>query len=508
MKKQLLFLLTIFATLFVSCEDKETPIPPSIIDGVELPASNPDSPTFTGSPVTIKGKGFTKTSEIWFRAVTKATDDVKATVTAVTETEITFTTPDAVGAQAIVLKQDGKEQILGEMFLAKEEIPTPKDMITEIEVPALTEKFAEGDLITIKGKGFIKTDVIAFRAATKSESDVVATVTEATDSHIIFSVTEGLAEGATGIVLKRDDKEQVLGSVTIIAKELADAKLYKFVSTYDGPSELFEINKTTGVSTKVDAKGLNSGEIHKVVVIGKIAYSVSYGPEKESIMAFDFNTNTAKVFDVPKESCETMLFNKDNKLYALVSSDGTSEVATVSIVEINTTTGAHTTVYDLGSLSTVLDKTVAIASVDDVCYDPTTKTVLGVGYYETEDVYNSFFLSIDLASKKYNVKEAESEGYASVFTRKNEVYVSSVIYDEVTYTENSEIYSFDAKTLTVGAKIVEFKDQGAYSCLYDVKDDLFYTGGSGDFIDTYSFATKESKRITSDNELRALFLVR
>ena len=401
--------------IVTSCEKSDdNTTPPLIIDGVELPVSTPDSPTFAGSPVTIKGKGFTKTSEIWFRAVTKATDDVKATVTAVTETEITFTTPDAVGAQAIVLKQDGKEQILGEMF---------------------------------------------------------------------------------------------------IAKELADAKLYNFVSTWEKPTELFEINKATGVSTKVEAKGLNSGEIYgDVAVIGEIAYAVSLpytnGAEKESIIAFDFNTNTAKEFNAPKESRETILFNQDNKLYALVSSYETSEVATVSIAEINTTTGVFTTVYDLGSLSTVLDKTITIASVDDVYYDPTTKTVLGVGYYETEDVFNSFFLSIDLASNKYNVKDADSEYYAGVFIRKNEVYVSSVIYDEVTDMENSAIYSFDAKTLTVGAKIIDLKDQGAYSCLYDVKDDLLYTGSFCDFIDTYSFATKESKRITSDNELGALFLVR
>ena len=401
--------------IVTSCEKSDdNTTPPLIIDGVELPVSTPDSPTFAGSPVTIKGKGFTKTSEIWFRAVTKATDDVKATVTAVTETEITFTTPDAVGAQAIVLKQDGKEQILGEMF---------------------------------------------------------------------------------------------------IAKELADAKLYNFVSTWEKPTELFEINKATGVSTKVEAKGLNSGEIYgDVAVIGEIAYAVSLpytnGAEKESIIAFDFNTNTAKEFNAPKES-RTMLFNKDNKLYALVSSHETSEVATVYIAEINTTTGVFTTVYDLGSLSTVLDETAAIASVNVVCYDPTTKTVLGVGTSWTADSLNSLFMSIDLASKKVVVKESEWNDYGPLVARGNELYISKVVRDDDGYNPISALYSFDAKALTVGTKLADFQNQAAFTMLYDAKDDLLYTTGDGEeYYDTYSFTTKATKRIETGHSLGALFLVR
>lgn len=113
--RKLLFLFTMLA-LFVACsddDDKDNELP---IKGVEIPKF--EDPVKPGESITIKGEGFTKASEIWFRTiVTRAenTGDVKAVVTEVNSTGITFTAPEVYGNQSVLLKENGKEYELGKM---------------------------------------------------------------------------------------------------------------------------------------------------------------------------------------------------------------------------------------------------------------------------------------------------------------------------------------------------------------------------------------------------------
>ncbi len=109
-----MFLFTMLA-LFVACsdDDKDNELP---IVGLEIPKF--DNPVKPGESITIKGEGFTKASEIWFRTiVTRAenTGDVKAIVTDVNSTGITFTAPEVYGNQSVLLKENGKEYELGKM---------------------------------------------------------------------------------------------------------------------------------------------------------------------------------------------------------------------------------------------------------------------------------------------------------------------------------------------------------------------------------------------------------
>lgn len=101
--------------LFVACsdDDKDNESP---IKGLEIPKF--ENPVKPGESITIKGEGFTKTSEIWFRQIiSKATGngDVKAIVTEVNSTGITFTAPEVYGNQFVLLKENGKEYELGKM---------------------------------------------------------------------------------------------------------------------------------------------------------------------------------------------------------------------------------------------------------------------------------------------------------------------------------------------------------------------------------------------------------
>ncbi|WP_300727381.1 IPT/TIG domain-containing protein [uncultured Rikenella sp.] len=130
MKKLLYFVLT--AALLFGCkkDDNGTPCP---VSGATLPTSSAENPIQAGSAVTIQGSGFTAGSEIWLRALTKATDDVQATVTGHTSTSITFTAPTTVsGEQSIILKQDGGEWPLGKMYFAAAPDIQPKKLVKSV----------------------------------------------------------------------------------------------------------------------------------------------------------------------------------------------------------------------------------------------------------------------------------------------------------------------------------------------------------------------------------------
>lgn len=126
--KKLLFLFTMLAFM-VACSDDDDNNNESPIKGLEIPQST--TPVKPGASVTIKGEGFTKASEIWFRQIiTKATEntDIKATITEVNSTGITFTAPEVYGNQNVLLKENGKEYELGKMTF--EEQPEQPEEIT------------------------------------------------------------------------------------------------------------------------------------------------------------------------------------------------------------------------------------------------------------------------------------------------------------------------------------------------------------------------------------------
>lgn len=115
--KKVLFLLMLLCIGFVSCSNDDDPKTDTPITNLEIPQSSSDSPAKSGESVTIKGAGFTQASEIWLRAVTKSTEnDVRAEVTSVTASGISFIAPAISGERAVVLKQSGQEYSLGKIY--------------------------------------------------------------------------------------------------------------------------------------------------------------------------------------------------------------------------------------------------------------------------------------------------------------------------------------------------------------------------------------------------------
>lgn len=102
---------------FIACssDDKhDIDIDTHPIKGLELPKSDKDQPLEPGQEITIKGQGFTESSEIWFKTLVKITNEgIKAKVTGVDKAGITFVAPDVYGSQTVTLKQSGKEYPLG-----------------------------------------------------------------------------------------------------------------------------------------------------------------------------------------------------------------------------------------------------------------------------------------------------------------------------------------------------------------------------------------------------------
>lgn len=114
--KNLLFILSMLIFIVACDKDDENGNDILPIKGLELPSST--SPIKSGATVTIKGEGFTKASEIWFRTdVTKAATekDVKAVILEVTTIGISFTAPAVYGNQDVLLKENGREYFLGKM---------------------------------------------------------------------------------------------------------------------------------------------------------------------------------------------------------------------------------------------------------------------------------------------------------------------------------------------------------------------------------------------------------
>lgn len=223
----------------------------------------------------------------------------------------------------------------------KESTPETK-LIEGIELPPMTEQFAEGSPITVKGSGFTETDQIAFRTQTKASTDVTAEITSVGATQITFIVPSGLTAGENRIVLKRGGIEQVLGSVSIT--ETPDAKLYGFGwPDNDNPDDenctIYQIDRTTGVPTVLHTLA-DGQDMSSSVAIGRVAYGVNF-PKK--IGSFNFDTKTYKDLGaVANIECLGVI---DGKLHFIASNDGA-----ISLSQVNTETGALTLVADFGKV--------------------------------------------------------------------------------------------------------------------------------------------------------------
>lgn len=114
--------------LFVtSCNTEKEDVPEKgdEIQKVEVPSSDTTNPITAGQMIVIHGEGFTENSEIWIQpsTVTKAEGkEMKAEIISVSENGISFITPKVSGQCDILLRQGGKSQTLGSVYMEEKDL--------------------------------------------------------------------------------------------------------------------------------------------------------------------------------------------------------------------------------------------------------------------------------------------------------------------------------------------------------------------------------------------------
>lgn len=229
--RKLLFLFTMLA-LFVACsddDDKDNELP---IKGLEIPKF--ENPVKPGESITIKGEGFTKASEIWFRTiVTRAenTGDVKAIVSEVNSTGITFTAPEVYGNQSVLLKENGKEYELGKMTF--EEQPEEGG---DIEI--LPKKISK--VIVSEGEDYDYTyeytykdeKIVSVKRTDKPSNDITTSTYTYSSDKITIEIHESPISYNANVTLALKDNK--LSVYTRNEDEKGDKSAYKYEYTYSG----------------------------------------------------------------------------------------------------------------------------------------------------------------------------------------------------------------------------------------------------------------------------------
>ena len=109
--------------LFVtSCDTEKEDVPEK---GDEIPSSDATNPIVAGQMIVIHGEDFTENSEIWIQpsTVTKAEGkEMKAEIISVSENGISFITPKVSGQCDILLRQGGKSQTLGSVYMEEKDL--------------------------------------------------------------------------------------------------------------------------------------------------------------------------------------------------------------------------------------------------------------------------------------------------------------------------------------------------------------------------------------------------
>lgn len=101
----------------------------------------------------------------------------------------------------------------------EEEVVTPAIFIEDLGMPPASEVFIPEDPVTIQGTGFDKYDVFLFRTVSEGPEEEIryfqAKINSVADDHVVIVVPKEIELRSYELILKRYDKQQVLGTMTI-----------------------------------------------------------------------------------------------------------------------------------------------------------------------------------------------------------------------------------------------------------------------------------------------------
>lgn len=118
----------VFLFMAACSDDADNSDPNNDIQNIEMPSSGAESPIVSGKLVVIRGNGFSENSEIWFQASSRS-GEKKADVISYSDESISFIAPNMTGNCDVILRQEGKEKTLGQMFLEEKDVDNMNDYI-------------------------------------------------------------------------------------------------------------------------------------------------------------------------------------------------------------------------------------------------------------------------------------------------------------------------------------------------------------------------------------------
>lgn len=116
----------VFLFMGACSDDADNSDPNNDIQNIEMPSSGAESPIVSGKLVVIRGNGFSENSEIWFQTSSRS-DEKKADVISYSDESISFIAPNMTGNCDVILRQEGKEKTLGQMFLEEKDVDNMND---------------------------------------------------------------------------------------------------------------------------------------------------------------------------------------------------------------------------------------------------------------------------------------------------------------------------------------------------------------------------------------------
>lgn len=116
----------VFLFMAACSDDADNSDPNNDIQNIEMPSSGAESPIVSGKLVVIRGNGFSENSEIWFQASSRS-GEKKADVISYSDESISFIAPNMTGNCDVILRQEGKEKTLGQMFLEEKDVDNMND---------------------------------------------------------------------------------------------------------------------------------------------------------------------------------------------------------------------------------------------------------------------------------------------------------------------------------------------------------------------------------------------
>lgn len=336
MKNLFACIIVLFGFIHFSCSKNNEPQFDFPISNLKVPSSDINKPFISGETITIQGSGFQQSAEIWIASQSKSPlDDIKAQITSITESGISFIAPEISGQRTIILKQSGNKYILGDIYIDNTSIDEP---FSDLEIPqsSIDKPFNSDDTISIIGKGFSEECEIWIRLFEKlSNNDHQVKITSITTASLSFIIPPITGEGS--IILKQFGHEYNLGSIFIkertpisIAKriikrdfsfndgdeifeykyknkrldvmleKMSDGRIYKHMFVYDNEAKLVAVHEIDSLTQQKESEKHFEYQNSKCLKVSEVHYNNEDNTTETTFSTLTLNENGLLINRVDK----------------------------------------------------------------------------------------------------------------------------------------------------------------------------------------------------------------